>query len=104
MSKTMIRGDFAQSPGSASNAARYLRLLANEKRLLVLCHLQATGECDATSLASAAGLSVSALSQHLALLREEEIVAYRREGQTLHYRVSDPRALEVMGVLKGYFC
>lgn len=99
-----IIGDFARAPGSASEAARFLSLMANEKRLLLLCHLQATGECDATSLAVAIGLSPQALSQHLARLREAELVEFRRQAQTLFYRLSDPRALEVMGVLKGMFC
>jgi len=99
-----IVGDFARSPGSAAEAARFLALLANEKRLLILCHLQATGECDATSLAAAVDLSASALSQHLARLRADDLVAYRRNGQTLFYRLADPRAVEIMAALKGMFC
>jgi len=99
-----IIGDFARAPGSAAEAARFLALLANEKRLLILCHLQATGECDATSLAGAVALSASALSQHLARLRANGLVTYRRNGQTLFYRLADPRTVEVMGVLKGMFC
>lgn len=104
MERDVLIGDFARVPGSAADAARFLSLLANEKRLLVLCHLQAVGECDATSLAEAVDLSASALSQHLARLRAEEFVAFRREGQTIHYRLKDVRAIEVMKVLKGYFC
>lgn len=99
-----IIGDFARAPGSASDAAQFLSLMANEKRLLLLCHLQATGECDARSLAVAVSLSPQALSQHLARLREAGLVEFRREAQTLFYRLNDPRAVEVMGVLKGMFC
>jgi ArsR family transcriptional regulator, virulence genes transcriptional regulator len=99
-----IIGDFARAPGSAAEAARFISLLANEKRLLILCHLQATGECDATSLAQAVELSPSALSQHLARLRESGVVTYRREGQSLFYRLADARTVEVMGALKEMFC
>lgn len=104
MNENLPIGDFARVPGSAAEAAHFLSLLANEKRLLVLCHLQATGECDVTSLAEAVGLSASALSQHLARLRAENIVAFRRDGQTIHYRLGDARAVEVMNILKGMFC
>lgn len=104
MDGDIIIGDFARAPGSAAKAARFLSLLANEKRLLLLCHLQATGECDVTSLAEAVGLSASALSQHLARLRADGIVAFRRDGQTIHYRLDSARAVEVLKVMKGYFC
>ncbi|HVG47006.1 MAG TPA: metalloregulator ArsR/SmtB family transcription factor [Rubellimicrobium sp.] len=104
MDDSLLIGDFARVPGSAADAARFLSLLANEKRLLLLCHLQATGECDVTSLAAAVGLSASALSQHLARLRAENLVAFRRESQTIYYRLEDARAVEVMRVLKGMFC
>jgi len=50
------------------------------------------------------GLSQSALSQHLARLREDGLVAYRRESQTLQYRVCDERAARVLAVLKDIFC
>ena len=50
------------------------------------------------------GLSQSALSQHLAKLRDEGLVATRREGQTIHYRLSDPRALTIVSALHGVFC
>lgn len=88
----------------AGDAARLLRLLANEKRLLILCLLVARGEMDVTSLAEAVGLSQSALSQHLAKLREDGLVAYRRESQTLHYRLEDPRVSRVLATLKDIFC
>lgn len=104
MDEAMVIGDFARAPGSAADAARFLSLLANEKRLLLLCHLQATGECDVTSLAAAVGLSASALSQHLARLRAENLVAFRRESQTIHYRLDSARAVEMLKVIKGYFC
>jgi DNA-binding transcriptional ArsR family regulator len=88
----------------AAEAAQFLRVLANEHRLLVLCHLLVAGEMTVTDLVARIGLSQSALSQHLARLRDDGLVAYRRESQTLHYRVSDARAERVLAVLKDIFC
>ncbi|MGH1571096.1 ArsR/SmtB family transcription factor [Methylobacterium sp. P31] len=96
--------DLLRLQDRAADAARLLRLLANEKRLLILCLLIARGEMDVTSLAEAVELSQSALSQHLAKLREDRLVAFRRESQTLHYRLEDPRAARVLATLKDIFC
>jgi DNA-binding transcriptional ArsR family regulator len=88
----------------ADEAAEFLKLLANEHRLLILCHLVADGEMTVNALADAVGLSQSALSQHLARLRDDDLVAFRREAQTLHYRVSDGRAVRLLKTLKQLFC
>ena len=87
----------------AGEAAGLLRLLGNEKRLLVLCHL-VEGEMGVGALAEAVGLSQPALSQHLALLRESGLVATRREAQAILYRLADPRAAEVLHLLHRLFC
>ena len=79
--------DLATFEASAAEVAQVLRALANERRLMILCKLVEWGEANVTTLAEAVGLSQSALSQHLARMREEGIVDYRREGQTLWYRV-----------------
>ncbi len=96
--------DLPRLQDKAADAARLLRLLANEKRLLILCLLVARGEMDVTSLAEAVDLSQSALSQHLAKLREDGLVAFRRESQTLHDRLEDPRAARLLATLKDIFC
>jgi DNA-binding transcriptional ArsR family regulator len=88
----------------AAEAAQLLRLLANEKRLLLLCHLAAEGEMPVGALAEAVGLSQPALSQHLALLREEGVVAARREGTVIRYRLDDPRAAALLRTLRDLFC
>jgi DNA-binding transcriptional ArsR family regulator len=49
-------------------------------------------------------LSQSALSQHLAKMREEGLVAYRRESQTLHYRIENPDVVRLIATLKTIFC
>jgi DNA-binding transcriptional ArsR family regulator len=90
--------------GCAQAAAQLLKLLANEKRLVILCFLATRGEMPVSALAEALNLSQSALSQHLAKLRRDGLVQFRREAQTLHYRLADPRAVRVLVVLKEIFC
>src|SRR6476661_1031153 len=83
--------DFAAFERNAVQAADMLRALANERRLMILCKLVEWGEANVTQLAEAVGLSQSALSQHLAKMREEGIVAFRRDAQTVWYRIADAR-------------
>ncbi|WP_156467214.1 MULTISPECIES: helix-turn-helix transcriptional regulator [unclassified Phenylobacterium] len=95
--------DIARFEASAGEAARLLRALANERRLMILCQLT-DGERSVGQLLPQVGLSQSALSQHLAVLREEGIVATRREAQTVWYRIADPAALRVVATLAEIFC
>jgi DNA-binding transcriptional ArsR family regulator len=88
----------------AGEAAALMRALSSEPRLLILCNLIAEGELPVGALVDRVGLSQSALSQHLAKLRDEGLVAFRREAQTLFYRVADPRAGQVLGLLQDIFC
>jgi len=88
----------------AGEATRLLKLLANEKRLLILCFLASRGEITVGELAERVELSQSALSQHLAKLRADGLVTFRRASQTLHYRVADPRAMRLLLVLKEIYC
>ncbi|WKA28466.1 ArsR/SmtB family transcription factor [Bradyrhizobium roseum] len=88
----------------AGDAAQLLKLLANETRLLILCFLAVRGEMTVGELVGVAKLSQSALSQHLAKLRADGLVDFRRASQTLHYRVADPRALRLLQVLKEIYC
>lgn len=93
-----------QLAAQAGEAAQLLKLLGNEKRLLILCFLAVRGEMTAGDLAAIVQLSQSALSQHLARLRKDGLVAFTRSSQTLHYRVVDERALRVLQVLKEIYC
>jgi DNA-binding transcriptional ArsR family regulator len=88
----------------AGHAAQLLKLLGNEKRLLVLCFLAARGEMTVGEIVGVVKLSPSALSQHLARLRADGLVTFRRTSQTLHYRVADKKALRLMQVLKEIYC
>lgn len=92
-----------QFQGNAGEAARLLRALSNEKRLMILCRL-GDGECAVGELIPVVGLSQSALSQHLAVLREEGLVASRREGVSILYRIAEPAALKVIAVLADIYC
>lgn len=87
----------------AAEAARLLRMLANENRLLLLCHL-ADGEWPVNALAGRLGLSQPALSQHLARLRADGLVTTRRAAQQVFYRVADPRVAALLATLRDIFC
>ncbi|RCW67958.1 ArsR/SmtB family transcription factor [Pseudorhodoferax soli] len=88
----------------ATKAAAMLRAVGNEHRLLVLCLLISHGEMTVGALLENVALSQSALSQHLAKMREEGLVTYRRESQTLHYRVDNPDVARLITTLKAIFC
>ena len=87
----------------AAEVAAILCALANQRRLMILCKLVECGEGNVNALAEAVGLSQSALSQHLARMREEGLVTFRRESQTLWYRIADPRIEQLFATLHGCF-
>lgn len=89
---------------AASQAAAMLRAVGNEHRLLALCLLIEYGEMTVGELNEYLPLSQSALSQHLAKMREEGLIAYRRESQTLHYSIADPNVARLIATLKNIFC
>lgn len=93
----------AVSPASltadnADEAERFLRAMANRNRLMVLCSL-VPGELSVSALQERVPLSQSALSQHLAVLRNQGLVETRREAQTIHYRIADSRVRRLMPLL-----
>jgi ArsR family transcriptional regulator, virulence genes transcriptional regulator len=87
----------------AGEAAKLLRTMSNEHRLMILCRLEG-GEVSAGDLLAGTTLSQSALSQHLAVLREDGLVATRRAGLNIFYRIADPSALRVIATLADIFC
>lgn len=95
---------FSALEDQATEAASLLKALSNERRLVVLCHLLGAGELSVGELAHRVGLSQSALSQHLSRLRDEGLVATRREAQTIFYRICDPRAEQMLALLHDLFC
>ncbi len=87
----------------AGEAADFLKSMANECRLIVLCEL-VKGERTVGELEAVVGLSQSALSQHLAKLREARLVKTRRQSQTIHYSLADTGVKRLIGVLYDLYC
>ena len=99
------RGGPGRLKAHAQAAADFLLLLANDKRLIVLCELLAAKELSVGDLAERVGLSQSALSQHLAKLRADDLVETRRESQVIYYRLSkDKRVTRTLALLQDLFC
>jgi DNA-binding transcriptional ArsR family regulator len=95
--------DLAGLRDNATQAAALLRALANENRLMLLC-LLVEGEKTVGELNASLPLSQSALSQHLAVLREEGLVHARRSGQSMHYGLASAPARQVIEVLHAIYC
>lgn len=89
---------------SAAAAAEFLRMLSNEHRLLVLCLLLERKEMSVSEMLDEIGLGQSALSQHLAKLRAAGLVAYRRQAQTLFYRIENQNVGKMVAALKEIYC
>ncbi|MBN8891133.1 MAG: transcriptional regulator [Acetobacteraceae bacterium SCN 69-10] len=87
----------------AEEAEAFLRSIANRHRLMVLCTLT-EGEIPAGELGRRLGLTQSNLSRHLSTLREEGLVATRREGTTIHYRIASGRVQTILETLHAMFC
>lgn len=87
----------------ADDASRLLKTLGNENRLMILC-LLASGERSVTQLNERLELSQSALSQHLAVLRHEDLVSTRRDAQTIYYALAPGPAARVMLTLHDIYC
>lgn len=96
--------DLALFQENAAQAAAFLQAVGNPNRLLVLCLLLVQGEMTVGALNEVVALSPSALSQHLAKMRDEGLVTYRREAQTLYYRIDNPHVAKLIGTLKEIFC
>lgn len=88
---------------NAENAVILLKKMAHIDRLLILCHLS-DGEISAGELSRRSHLSQSAFSQHLAILRREQLISTRRESQTIFYSLSNSQVVDVLRVLKQVFC
>lgn len=92
-----------QMQDNADAAEQLLKSLANANRLKILCQLVA-GECCVGELEQRVSLSQSALSQHLAKMREQGIVTCRKAGTTVYYRVASQPAMDIMIVLHSVYC
>lgn len=97
-------GNIESLEEKAAEVSATLRLLANQKRLLLLCRLALEGEMSVTALGRVVNLSQSALSQHLAKLRADGVVTTRRESQALFYRIADDRIGQLLSALYRIYC
>jgi len=96
--------DLATFEQKAGAVADLLKAIGNARRLMLLCKLVEHGEASAGDLAREAGLSQSACSQHLAKMREEGLIVFRRESQTLWYRIADARIEALLVTLYQLYC
>ena len=88
---------------NAEAAEALLKALSNRYRLMLMCELH-KGEKSVTALQQVVGLSQSAVSQHLARLRDEGLVSTRREAQTIYYALASENAARVIGTLYEIYC
>ena len=93
----------AELQDNARRAAGLLKAMSNASRLVILCQL-AEGECSVGQLEKAVGLSQSGISQHLAILRREHVVKFRRERQTVYYSLASDDVVALMTTLHKVFC
>ena len=87
----------------AQQAATFLKALAHEGRLMILCFLS-SGEKSVTELEQLLGSRQAAVSQQLARLRLEGLVQCRREGKAMYYSLGDPRAARLIALVYDLFC
>jgi len=100
----VVQPDIAQEMKvHAHSAAQLLKALANESRLMILCSL-VQSELNVSDLNDRVELSQSALSQHLAWLRRENLVSTRRDAQTIFYSLNGTKAQEIIKVLQSIYC
>lgn len=90
--------DLADLKANASRMAARLKILSHPERLIMLCRMD-EGEASVNELVALSGLSQSAVSQHLAMLRDAEVVSIRGEAQTRYYSLSDPQVSAIIHAL-----
>ena len=88
---------------SADKACSLLKTMANEDRLLLLCHL-IDAERNVSDLEEVTGVRQPTLSQQLGVLREEGLVGTRREGKYIYYSLANPAVIRIMQTLYGLYC
>ena len=103
MDDTLTDCEISALRASAAQACALLKALANEDRLLLLCQL-VVAERNVGELETLTGIRQPTLSQQLGVLRREGLVATRKEGKQVYYRISSPQALAVIQTLYQLFC
>lgn len=100
---TQVKPNPDQLAQSAQSAAGFLKTLAHEGRLMILCHL-GQGEMSVGALEETLGMRQAAVSQMLARLRDEGLVTTRRQGKTIYYSLADERTRRMIALLYEFYC
>jgi ArsR family transcriptional regulator, virulence genes transcriptional regulator len=95
--------DLEKMQKKSKEVSEFMKCFGSPHRLLILCQL-ADGEKNVTQLIEATGIAQTSMSQHLAKLKSESIVDFRRDHRTLYYRISNPDAIRIMSALYDIFC
>ncbi|WP_324754258.1 metalloregulator ArsR/SmtB family transcription factor [Roseovarius sp. Pro17] len=103
ITKDMSNSEIERMMENARNASQFLKAICHEGRLMILCHL-ATGEKSVTELEKLLSTRQAAVSQQLSRLRAEGLVAPRRDGKAIYYRLTDPRAIQILDLVYDLFC
>jgi len=103
ITKDMSETEMERMMRKACDASHFLKAISHEGRLMILCHL-ATGEKSVTELEELLSARQAAVSQQLARLRTEGLVAPRRDGKVIYYRLTDRRAIQILDVVYDLFC
>ncbi len=89
---------------NADDASKLLKAIANSNRLMILCQLKVLGERNVNQLLANLSISQPALSQHLALMKEEGLITSRKNGTSIYYSISDEIVSNVLEALDTRFC
>ena len=103
ITKDMSDAEIERMMRNAQDASQFLKAICHEGRLMILCHL-ANGEKSVTELEQLLSSRQAAVSQQLSRLRAEGLVAPRREGKAIYYRLTDPRAVQILDLVYDLFC
>lgn len=103
ITENMTDNDINKMMQNASKASNFLKVMSHEGRLMTLCYL-ATGEKSVLELEELLSARQAAVSQQLSRLRAEGLVTPRREGKTIYYKLTDPRAIQILEVVYDLFC
>ena len=95
--------ELEQMAENAKQATDFMKAMAHESRLMILCYLS-SGEKSVMELEQLLALRQPTVSQQLARLRLERLITARRDGKTIYYSIADDRALKMMEVVYGMFC
>ena len=95
--------EIISSDEDVERASRSLKAMSHPLRLKILCTLSG-GELSVQDIVEKVGTSQSNISQHLAILRDKDILASRKDANKVYYRIGDSRTLRLIGMIRDIFC